>query len=176
MKVAIIGAGFAGLSSAKVLKLFGHEVTVFEKDSDVGGVWSASRRYPGVTTQNNKGTYHLSDFPMPRSYPEYPSGEQVQAYLASYADHFDVTPHLRLGTEVLSVDLDEQTGSWTVTTREVGTDERGAKFSSTSSLPTASSPKRSSHRLMAPPTTSARVAASVPARSFPGWRRHEVRT
>jgi len=105
MKIAIIGAGFAGLSSAKVLKQFGHEVTVFEKESDVGGVWSASRRYPGVTTQNNKGTYHLSDFPMPASYPEFPSGEQVQAYLESYADHFGVTPHLRLNTEVISADL-----------------------------------------------------------------------
>lgn len=123
MKIAIIGAGFAGLSSAKVLKLFGHEVTVFEKESDVGGVWSASRRYPGVTTQNNKGTYHLSDFPMPESYPEHPSGEQVQAYLARYADHFGVTSHLRLNTEVVSADLDEQNGLWTVTSREVGSNE-----------------------------------------------------
>ena len=123
MKIAIIGAGFAGLSSAKVLKLFGHEVTVFEKEPDVGGVWSASRRYPGLTTQNNKGTYHLSDSPMPKSYPDFPSGKQVQAYLASYADHFGVTPHLRLSTEVLAANLDEQTGLWSVTSREAGADE-----------------------------------------------------
>lgn len=123
MKIAIVGAGFAGLSSAKVLKLFGHEVTVFEKAPDVGGVWSASRRYPGVTTQNNKGTYHLSDFPMPESYPDFPTGEQVQAYLANYADYFSVTPHLRLSTEVLAADLDEQAGSWSVTSREVGSEE-----------------------------------------------------
>lgn len=123
MKIAIIGAGFAGLSSAKVLKLFGHEVTVFEKESDVGGVWSSSRLYPGVTTQNNKGTYHLSDFPMPKLYPDFPSGKQVQAYLASYADHFGVTPHLRLSTEVLAADLDEQAGIWSVTSREVGAEE-----------------------------------------------------
>lgn len=120
MKIAIIGAGFAGLSSAKVLKLFGHEVTVFERAPDVGGVWSASRNYPGVTTQNNKDTYRFSDFPMSESYPEFPSGKQVQAYLASYADHFSVTPHLRLGTEVLAADLDEQRGLWHVTSREVG--------------------------------------------------------
>ena len=52
MRIGIVGAGFAGLSSAKVLKSFGHDVTVFEKEADVGGVWSASRRYPGLTTQN----------------------------------------------------------------------------------------------------------------------------
>lgn len=123
MKIAIIGAGFAGLSSAKVLKLFGHEVTVFEKESDVGGVWSASRRYPGLTTQNNKGTYHFSDFPMPKSYPEFPSGEQVQAYLESYANHFGVTQHVRLNTEVLSANLDEQQGLWSVASHDVETDE-----------------------------------------------------
>jgi dimethylaniline monooxygenase (N-oxide forming) len=123
MKIAVIGAGFAGLSSAKVLRLFGHEVTVFEKEPDVGGVWSTSRLYPGVTTQNNKGTYYLSDFPMPKSYPEFPSGKQVQAYLASYADHFGVTPHLRLSTEVVAANLDEQAGLWSVTSRKVGAEE-----------------------------------------------------
>src|SRR5829696_4164643 len=123
MKIAVIGAGFAGLSSAKVLRQFGHEVTVFEKEPDVGGVWSTSRLYPGVTTQNNKGTYYLSDFPMPKSYPEFPSGKQVQAYLASYADHFGVTPHLRLRTEVVAANLDEQAGLWSVTSRKVGAEE-----------------------------------------------------
>ena len=39
-----------------------------------------------LRTQNNKGTYHLSDLPMPAEYPEWPTGEQVQRYLATYAD------------------------------------------------------------------------------------------
>lgn len=56
-------------------------MTVFEKVPDVGGVWSASRLYPGISTQNGKDTYCLADFPMPKDYPEWPSGQQVQAYL-----------------------------------------------------------------------------------------------
>ena len=44
--IAVVGAGFAGLVSAKVFRDFGWSVTVFEKDSEVGGVWSSSRRYP----------------------------------------------------------------------------------------------------------------------------------
>ena len=76
MKIAVIGAGFAGLSTAKVLREFDHEVVVFDKAPDVGGVWSVTRRYPGIRTQNNKGTYALSDLPMPRSYPEWPTGAQ----------------------------------------------------------------------------------------------------
>lgn len=118
MRVAIIGAGFAGLSSAKVLKQFGHDVQVFEKAADVGGVWSASRRYPGLRTQNNKDTYFLSDFPMPASYPEWPSGQQMQEYLAAYAKHFELDPLIHLQTEVV---LAEQVGDegWAITVRDV---------------------------------------------------------
>jgi cation diffusion facilitator CzcD-associated flavoprotein CzcO len=100
MRVGIIGAGVAGLATAKTLLQAGHEVVVFDRTPDVGGVWSETRRYPGVTTQSAKATYGLSDFPMPRDYPEWPSGAQVQAWLAAYAKKFGIEPHLRLGTEV----------------------------------------------------------------------------
>ena len=119
MKLAIIGAGFAGLSAAKVLKQFGYDVTVFDKTPDVGGVWSVTRRYPGVTTQNNKGTYAYSDFPMPKSYPEWPSGQQVQEYMADYARTFGLTPCIQLNIEVLSAVLDERAGTWSLTARDV---------------------------------------------------------
>jgi cation diffusion facilitator CzcD-associated flavoprotein CzcO len=113
--VGIVGAGFAGLSTAKVLKSFGFDVTVFEKEPDVGGVWAASRRYPGLTTQNPRTTYALSDFPMPADYPEWPSGEQVQAYLQAYAEKFGIAKDLMLGTRVDNATLDESAGRWTVT-------------------------------------------------------------
>ena len=102
MRVAIIGAGVAGLATAKVLRQAGHGVVVFDKTPDVGGVWSRTRRYPGLTTQSPKAQYSLSDFPMPKSYPEWPTGEQVQAYLAQYAAHFGLEDALRLNTEVVA--------------------------------------------------------------------------
>jgi cation diffusion facilitator CzcD-associated flavoprotein CzcO len=46
-------------------------------------VWSRTRRYPGLETQNNRDSYCLSDFPMPKHYPEWPKGEQVQAHLGN---------------------------------------------------------------------------------------------
>lgn len=115
MKIAIVGAGFAGLSSAKVLRELGHDIVVYEKAPDVGGVWSATRRYPGLKTQNDKGTYSLSDLAMPADYPEWPSGEQVQAYLERYADTFGLRPLLRLGTEVTHA-TPAPGGGWDVTT------------------------------------------------------------
>jgi len=114
MRVGIIGAGVAGLTTAKVLKQAGHEVIVYDKAPDVGGVWSRIRRYPGLTTQSPKEQYSLSDFPMPRDYPEWPTGPQVQAYLAAYASHFGLDPALRLSTEVTAA-MPVPEGGWAVT-------------------------------------------------------------
>jgi len=114
MRAGIIGAGVAGLVTAKVLAQAGHEVIVWDKAPDVGGVWSSTRRYPGLTTQSPKAQYSLSDFPMPRDYPEWPSGAQVQGYLAAYASRFGLEAALRLSTEVTSaVPLPD--GGWSVT-------------------------------------------------------------
>lgn len=108
----MVGAGFAGLATARVLRALGLEVVVHERRPDVGGVWSATRRYPGVRTQNDKGTYALSELPMPRSYPQWPSGAQVQEYLQRYVDTFDLAPALRLGSEVVRAELDEAGRGW----------------------------------------------------------------
>lgn len=116
-KICIIGAGFAGLTSARVFKALKYDVTLYEKEADVGGVWSASRRYPGVTTQNPRTTYELSDFPMPSSYPEWPSGEQVQHYMQSYVDHYDFSEQIRLNSEVLRASFDSKSKTWDVHVR-----------------------------------------------------------
>ena len=125
MEIGIVGAGFAGLSAAKVLGQFNHDVTVFESCPDVGGVWSRTRRYPGVTTQNVRSTYGFSDFPMPRSLPEWPSGEQVQRFLEAYVERFGLRDRVRLQTEVVAAELDEEAGRWRLTLREAATGDAG---------------------------------------------------
>ena len=117
MRIAIIGAGVAGLATAKVLTQAGHDVVVFDKTPDVGGVWSRTRRYPGLTTQSPRAQYSLSDYPMPRDYPEWPSGEQIQAYLAGYAAHFGLDRLLRLETEVVSA-TPADGGGWSLESRD----------------------------------------------------------
>lgn len=121
LRVGVIGAGFAGLSSAKVLRAMGFDVVVFEAAPDVGGVWSRTRRYPGLATQNGKDSYAFSDHPMPAHYPEWPTGEQVQHYLESYADTFALWDMLWLGTRVVHAELDEQAPSWNLQLRDVAT-------------------------------------------------------
>jgi hypothetical protein len=95
-----------------VLRQAGHDVLVYDKTPDVGGVWSRTRRYPGLVTQNPRDQYAFSDFPMPRTFPQWPTGEQVQSYLDDYAAAFEIP--LQLNTEVTAARPDD--GRWTVST------------------------------------------------------------
>lgn len=118
-KIGVIGGGIAGLVTAKTLRQFGHDVMVFEKEGEVGGVWASSRRYPGLTTQNPRETYAFADFKMPSSYPEWPTGTQMQAYLESYVDHFGFRGTIRLDTQVVNV---APAGPrWRITVRDLKT-------------------------------------------------------
>ena len=47
MKIAVLGAGVSGLSAARLLKDKGHDVTVYEKESTVGGL-ARSRYVDGI--------------------------------------------------------------------------------------------------------------------------------
>jgi cation diffusion facilitator CzcD-associated flavoprotein CzcO len=102
-RVCVVGAGIAGLVTAKVLQDDGFDVVVFERDASIGGVWAASRTYPGLRANNPRETYAFSDFPYPDTADDYPTAEQVRTYLESYTDHFGIRPRIRLSTEVVSV-------------------------------------------------------------------------
>jgi len=102
-RVAVVGAGIAGLVTAKVLRDDGFDVVVFEKGPAVGGVWLESRTYPGLRTNNSRDTYAFSDHPYSRSSDVFPTAEQVRAYIDSYVERFGLGPVVRLSTEVVRV-------------------------------------------------------------------------
>ncbi|MEU2258663.1 NAD(P)/FAD-dependent oxidoreductase [Nocardia xishanensis] len=102
-RVAVIGAGVAGLVTAKVLRDDGFDVVVFEKEPAVGGVWIESRTYPGLRTNNSHDTYAFSDHPYSRSADMFPTAAQVREYLGSYVRRFRLEPHLRLSAEVIEL-------------------------------------------------------------------------
>lgn len=102
-RVVVIGAGIAGLVTAKVLREDGFDVVVYEREPTIGGVWAPSRTYPGLRTNNSRVTYAFSDHPFDESADMFPSADQVRAYLDSYVARFGLAPALRLGCEVESV-------------------------------------------------------------------------
>jgi cation diffusion facilitator CzcD-associated flavoprotein CzcO len=118
--IGIIGAGLSGLATAKAFLQQGYHVTIIEKARAIGGVWELSRSYLGVATQTTRDEYAFSDFPMPSTYPMWPTGAQVQQYLEDYAQHFGVTPHIRFRTTVTN--LEYANGQWQMDTYDAAND------------------------------------------------------
>ena len=100
-RIAVIGAGEAGLSTAKMLLSAGYECTVFERNSRVGGVWTTGYLEFGIQVQRE--LYEIPDHPLPPDAPDFTPGPMIQSYLEDYADRFGVTPHVRLETTVTAV-------------------------------------------------------------------------
>ena len=106
MRVAVIGAGPAGLCTAKCLLEVGYMVVVYEKFSDIGGLWNfQSERsggvYEGTVYQTSRFISGFSDFPMPESMSVFPRHEDVLQYLRHYAEHFDLLRHVELESELV---------------------------------------------------------------------------
>ena len=102
-QVCVIGAGVSGLAAAKAFAARGHLVTILERGGDLGGVWDPSRSYPDVQTQSPKDLYRYTDKAMPESYPEWPKGPQVHAYLADYARTYGLDRMIQLKTTVMQM-------------------------------------------------------------------------
>jgi Flavin-binding monooxygenase-like len=102
-RVCVIGAGIAGLVTAKVLRDDGFDVVVFEKLPAIGGVWAPMHTYPGLRTNSPRETYAFSDFPYFPTADDFPTAAQVRDYLQAYVEHFALAPLLRLSTEVCRV-------------------------------------------------------------------------
>ena len=92
--VAIIGAGVAGLATAKALQAEGLDCTVFECAERLGGVWADGYSNFGVQVQ--KELYQFPDWPLPKGTPNFTPGPIFQRYLEDYADHFQIRSQIAL--------------------------------------------------------------------------------
>src|SRR6266576_403810 len=86
----IVGAGPAGLACAMTMRGAGLNVTVLEKADNVGSAWR--RHYDRLHLHTDRKRSGLPGMVMPRTYPHYPSREQLIEYLESYAVRFDIAP------------------------------------------------------------------------------------
>ena len=122
MKACVVGAGPAGIVTAKVLLENGFDVTVFDKYQRVGGIWSPQGCYDGLANQASLRLFEFADLP---NRLHYASAADSQRYLENYAGTFGVLDNLRPGTEVTAVrpvDGPGQPGAsgWVVDSRPAG--------------------------------------------------------
>jgi dimethylaniline monooxygenase (N-oxide forming) len=103
---AIIGAGSSGIAAAKALHERGVPFTCFEASDRVGGNWvfgnknGMSAAYRQLHINTSRDRMEFSDFPMPKSYPDYPHHAQIAAYFDAYVDHFGFRHAIRFETKV----------------------------------------------------------------------------
>ncbi|MCD7471522.1 hypothetical protein HAX54_012009 [Datura stramonium] len=125
-KVAVIGAGVAGLMTARELQREGHRVLVFEKSNQLGGLWVYNPRVETdlLSLDPNREIIHSSLYKslrtnLPRqlmSFSDYsfdgaengkplnfPGHEEVLKFLNEFAKDFGITELIRFNTEVVRV-------------------------------------------------------------------------
>jgi NADPH-dependent 2,4-dienoyl-CoA reductase/sulfur reductase-like enzyme len=120
-RVCVIGAGSSGIAAAKVLHGRGLPFDCYEVSDRVGGNWvfgnangmSSSYRSLHINTSRERMEY--SDFPMPKSYPDFPHHTQIAEYFDAYVEHFGFRDHIRFGVGVQHV-ARRADGRWDVTT------------------------------------------------------------
>ncbi|CAF3096395.1 unnamed protein product [Rotaria sp. Silwood2] len=117
--VAIIGAGSSGLICAKILLDDGFDVILFDRQEELGGIWSSKLAYADLHTQQPGGLMEFSDI---FDGEEFSSWQHVHDYLQKYADLFHITERIRFQTRVISIskdDLRNDNISWAIQTETI---------------------------------------------------------
>ncbi|KTC84033.1 FAD-dependent oxidoreductase [Legionella brunensis] len=111
MKIAIIGAGWIGIGCLKVLSQQGHEIDVFEKNNDLGGVWHPDNNYAGLRIHAPACTIAYSDFPLPSHINplERITSAQVFSYLKDFCMHFNLYNRMSFSRRIISINYDSNT-------------------------------------------------------------------
>ncbi|KAJ4754209.1 Flavin-containing monooxygenase [Rhynchospora pubera] len=144
LRLAVVGAGAAGLVAARELRREGHGVVVFERGAFVGGTWVYtpaveshslgidparnivhSSLYKSLRTNLPRESMGFLDYPfVPRGSGgdarRFPSHEEVLRYLENFAEEFGLIESIRFRTEVERVEREVDGKRWIVKSREVG--------------------------------------------------------
>ena len=149
LRLAVVGAGAAGLAASRELRREGHTPVVFKRAAAVGGTWlytppakssdslgaaatHYSSLYASLRTNLPREAMGFLDFPFaggaagsqqdPRRFPGH---EEVLRYLEAFARRFDLLRLVRFQTEVVRV-CRWNDGRWAVTSRKLGEKGSGA--------------------------------------------------
>lgn len=108
-RVAVIGAGPAGLVTAKTFLAAGADVTVFERGSHIGGTWvydnDNGRRflYKNLHINTSKRLTAFEGLPFPDDTQPIPDHRDMAAYLKAYSEKFGITGRTLFNANVVKV-------------------------------------------------------------------------
>jgi len=114
----IIGAGPSGLAQGRAFLELGLAFDIFERHSDIGGLWDI--RNPGTPVYNNahfvssRGESGFLDFPFPPG-GDFPRRDEVFAYLQAFTHAYGLRKYIHFSSPVQRVEPKD--GFWSVTVR-----------------------------------------------------------
>ncbi len=117
-RYCIIGAGAAGLATVREFLEHSIDFDCFEATGHVGGHWRDD--YDGLHLITSRNSSAFDGFPMPASYPPFPSRDQIVTYLDAYASHHALHEHITFDTAVERIVPTSPggAGGWSVTTAD----------------------------------------------------------
>ncbi len=103
-RVAVVGAGPAGLAALAELTRAGIDAHGFEIADRVGGLWAygapLSGAYRSLHLNTSRARTELARHPMPADWPDFPSHARIGEWLQSYADTAGISERISLSTPV----------------------------------------------------------------------------
>lgn len=108
--VTVIGTGWNRLVACKYMLEEGLSVVAIEKKDGIGGVWryTDDTAIPSVMKStcctSSTTMTEMSNYPIPVEMKEFPHHLDIMDYLESYAENFNLMPHIKLKTEVSKVE------------------------------------------------------------------------
>ncbi|MGE0006247.1 MAG: flavin-containing monooxygenase [Parvibaculaceae bacterium] len=130
-RVAIVGAGPAGLVGARFLAAQGFEPVLFEKARRVGGQWDHTAAMSGVWSSMSANTSRIvtrfSDLDYPDDAAAFPHNRHVHAYLETYAAWFGLLRATRFATTVQEIGR-ASNGGYRLTATDASGDETVEDF------------------------------------------------
>jgi cyclohexanone monooxygenase len=114
--VGIIGAGPGGLALGILLRKAGfRDFTIFDREDGVGGTWRINT-YPGLACDVKSHLYSYS-FDLNANWSRLWSAQpEILEYFEQCAQRYQLAPHLKLNTEIISATWDADAKAWQLTT------------------------------------------------------------
>ncbi|CAG9789252.1 unnamed protein product [Diatraea saccharalis] len=130
-RACIIGAGYSGLGTARYMKEYGVNFTVFEATKHVGGTWRFdphvgtdedglplfTSMYKNLRINTPRLTMEYRGFPFPDDTQSFPTGECFHKYLKLFAKHFELEKQIEFQSYVTSIKWAED--HWNITYTKV---------------------------------------------------------
>ncbi|KAK7210373.1 hypothetical protein V2G26_017551 [Clonostachys chloroleuca] len=118
--VAVVGLGAMGIVAAKNLLEEGFDVTGFERQNYIGGVWHftedkdtlSALEDTEINVTTDRGCF--TDFPFPEGTPSFTSAKVMQDYLEDYVDHYGLRARFRLNARIKQAAREKDSNKWRI--------------------------------------------------------------